>query len=379
VVIDMIENRIRPHSECAALAAALCLALFSDGLLPPAAEASQIARDNPAESQSGAASQGLEQATFGAGCFWCTEAVFQQARGVRSAVSGYSGGNVKNPTYQQVSTGTTGHAEVVQLSFDPGVISYKDLLEIFWKTHDPTTLNRQGPDVGTQYRSVIFYHDPEQKRLAEHYKQRLNESKLFGAPVVTEISPMGEFYPAEGYHQEYYDRNRRERYCRLVIRPKLEKFKKLFEDKLKTGQEVEAEKETNAEDVQKIKKTDAQWQAQLTAEQFAVTRRKGTEPAFTGKYWNHKEVGVYNCVCCGLALFNSAAKFESGTGWPSFSVPVAAGHIEEAIDRSNFIVRMEVKCSRCGAHLGHVFNDGPPPTGLRYCINSAALQFDGAK
>jgi len=177
--------------------------------------------------------ENMARATFGAGCFWCTEAVFQQLKGVHSVVSGYSGGTVKNPTYRQVCTGKTGHAEAVQITYDPKVISYPDLLEVFWQTHDPTTLNRQGADVGTQYRSVIFWHTEEQKRLAESYKEKLNKAGAFKNPIVTEISPFKEFYRAEDYHQNYYLQNGRQPYCQAIIRPKVEKVRKVFHDRLK--------------------------------------------------------------------------------------------------------------------------------------------------
>lgn len=177
---------------------------------------------------------GLATATFGNGCFWCSEAVFQQLKGVNKVVSGYSGGSVKNPTYRQVCTGTTGHAEVIQVTYDPKEITYEDLLAVFWHSHDPTTKDRQGNDVGTQYRSVIFWHSDEQKQLAEKYKKKLNASGLYHAPIVTEIVPFTEFYPAEDYHQNYYDQNSRQPYCRIVIGPKLEKVRKVFRDKLKT-------------------------------------------------------------------------------------------------------------------------------------------------
>ena len=174
----------------------------------------------------------LEQATFGSGCFWCTEAVFQQLNGVKSVVSGYSGGEQANPTYEQVCSGQTGHAEVVQVTYDPAVISFDELLKVFWQTHDPTTPNRQGHDVGTQYRSAIFYHSVEQRRVAEEYKQQLDESATFGAPIVTEIAPLMNFYPAEDYHQDYFRSNPAQSYCAFVIRPKVEKFKKEFKDLL---------------------------------------------------------------------------------------------------------------------------------------------------
>ncbi|HUY35087.1 MAG TPA: peptide-methionine (S)-S-oxide reductase MsrA [Pirellulales bacterium] len=175
----------------------------------------------------------LEMATFGAGCFWCTEAVFQQLKGVKSVVSGYSGGTVKNPTYEMVSTGFTGHAEVVQVSYDPEEISFDDLLEVFWKTHDPTTLNQQGPDFGAQYRSAVFYHSDEQKELAEKYKRNLEKAREFKRPIVTEITRFEAFYPAEDYHQNYFKDNSRQPYCAQIIRPKVNKVKKVFKDKLK--------------------------------------------------------------------------------------------------------------------------------------------------
>ena len=177
---------------------------------------------------------GLARATFGAGCFWCTEAVFQQLKGVQSVVSGYSGGSVKHPTYRQVCTGTTGHAEVTQITFDPSVISYEELLEVFWQTHDPTTRDRQGNDAGPQYRSVIFFHTDEQRRVAEHYQQQLEAAAIFAGPIVTEIAPFAEFYRAEAYHQNYFADHPGQPYCQVIIRPKLEKMKKVFQGKLKT-------------------------------------------------------------------------------------------------------------------------------------------------
>jgi peptide-methionine (S)-S-oxide reductase len=187
-----------------------------------------------------AAPKNLETATFGAGCFWCTEAVFQRLKGVHSVVSGYCGGQVKNPTYQQVSSGSTGHAEAVQVSFDPSQIAYAELLEIFWKTHDPTTLNRQGPDVGTQYRSVIFCHSDEQRKLAQKYRDELDAAKAFRGPIVTQIVPFREFYRAEDYHQDYYDLHRRLPYCAKVIRPKMDKLEKVFHDRLKDSSKKSA-------------------------------------------------------------------------------------------------------------------------------------------
>lgn len=174
-----------------------------------------------------------ETATFGEGCFWCSEAIFGSLKGVISVESGYSGGTTQNPTYEEVCSGETGHAEVVQIKFDPTIISYKELLEVFWKTHDPTTLNRQGADVGTQYRSVIFYHSPEQKELAEKYKEELNKENIFNKPVVTQIVPFTHFYKAENYHQDYFANHPNQGYCQFVIVPKLEKFRKIFKDQLK--------------------------------------------------------------------------------------------------------------------------------------------------
>lgn len=174
-----------------------------------------------------------EIATFGSGCFWCTEAIFERVKGVQKVVSGYSGGTTENPTYKEVCTGNTGHAECTQIYFDPSIVSYDELLEIFWKTHDPTTLNRQGNDVGTQYRSVIFYHNQEQKQKAEYYKKKLQEEKIWDKPIVTEIVEFKKFYPAEDYHQDYYDNNPNQGYCAFVITPKIEKFEKIFKDKLK--------------------------------------------------------------------------------------------------------------------------------------------------
>lgn len=175
----------------------------------------------------------MEKATFGGGCFWCTEAVFQNLAGVEKVESGYAGGHLENPTYKQVTSGATGHAEVLQITYDPDVISFEELLEVFWETHDPTTLNRQGNDIGTQYRSIVLYHDDRQRELAEKYKAELEASGAFPAPIVTTVEPLQEFYPAEDYHQNYFNTHGHEPYCSFVIRPKVDKVRKVFADKLK--------------------------------------------------------------------------------------------------------------------------------------------------
>ncbi len=311
----------------------------------------------------------LASATLGAGCFWCVEAVFEELRGVVSVESGYSGGEVENPSYKAITTGETGHAEVAKIVYDPSELDFETILEVFWTTHDPTTLNRQGYDVGTQYRSVIFYHDETQKSIAERSKKEVAPT-LWDDPIVTEISPLINYYKAEEYHQDYYELNPNYGYCVAVINPKMEKFRKRFADKLKGATLAKAEADQGGfPPVLKEGNYNS-----LNDKETYVIQEKGTEYAFSGAYHDHKESGTYICRQCNLPLFKSSAKFKSGTGWPSFDDIYAEGNVKELTDADGR--RTEIVCGNCGGHLGHVFRgEGFTDKQTRHCVNSVSLDF----